>query len=51
MSGRKVAIGDIAILKNGKKRPDVSGSIPVYGGNGITIMFNIDNYGKEGEEG
>ena len=42
---KEVAIGDIAILKNGKKRPNVSGSIPVYGGNGI--MDYVDSYNDE----
>ncbi|MDY4756753.1 MAG: restriction endonuclease subunit S [Parabacteroides sp.] len=42
---KEVAIGDIAILKNGKKRPNVSGSIPVYGGNGI--MDYVDSYNDD----
>ena len=42
---KEVAIGDIAILKNGKKRPNGSGSIPVYGGNGI--MDYVDSYNDE----
>lgn len=42
---KEVTIGDIAILKNGKKRPTVSGTIPVYGGNGI--MDYVDSYNDE----
>lgn len=28
-------LGDIAELKNGKSRPENTGTYPVYGGNGI----------------
>lgn len=30
-------------FKNGKKRPDSKGSIPVYGGNGILDYTNVSN--------
>lgn len=30
-------------FKNGKKRPDTKGSIPVYGGNGILDYTNVSN--------
>ncbi len=42
---KEVTIGDITILKNGKKRPSVSGTIPVYGGNGI--MDYVDSHNDE----
>jgi len=42
---KEVTIGDIAILKNGKKRPSMKGSIPVYGGNGI--MDTVNTYNDE----
>ena len=33
-------------FKNGKKRPDSKGSIPVYGGNGILDYTNVSNMNK-----
>ena len=42
---KEVTISDIAILKNGKKRPSVKGPIPVYGGNGI--MDSVNDYNDE----
>ena len=45
MEWEEVTIADIAILKNGKKRPTSQGTIPVYGGNGI--MDYIDVYNDE----
>lgn len=42
---KEVTIGDITILKNGKKRPSVLGTIPVYGGNGI--MDYVDSHNDE----
>jgi type I restriction enzyme S subunit len=42
---KEVTIGDIAILKNGKKRPSMKGPIPVYGGNGI--MDTVNTYNDE----
>ena len=42
---KDVAISDIAILKNGKKRPSIKGPIPVYGGNGV--MDTVDTYNDE----
>ena len=30
-------------FKNGKKRPDTKGLIPVYGGNGILDYTNVSN--------
>ena len=40
---KEVTISEIAFLKNGKKRPDTSGLIPVYGGNGIMDYVNTHN--------
>lgn len=45
MEWEEVTIADIAILKNGKKRPTSQGIIPVYGGNGI--MDYVDVYNDE----
>lgn len=45
MKWKEVTIADIAILKNGKKRPTSQGTIPVYGGNGI--MDYVDVYNDE----
>lgn len=45
MEWKEVTIADIAILKNGKKRPTSQGTIPVYGGNGI--MDYVDVYNDE----
>jgi type I restriction enzyme S subunit len=38
-------LGEITIMKNGKKRPQNNGTIPVYGGNGI--MDYCDTYNAE----
>lgn len=40
------SLGSIMNFKNGKKRPDITGTIPVYGGNGVlnfTNEFNSQN--------
>ena len=37
-------LSEIAIFKNGKKRPNVNGEIPVYGGNNILGYTNSYNY-------
>lgn len=42
---RDITIREIAVLKNGKKRPIASGLIPVYGGNGI--MDYVDSHNEE----
>lgn len=42
---REITIREIAVLKNGKKRPTTSGLIPVYGGNGI--MDYVDSHNDE----
>lgn len=39
----KTYIKDIALLKNGKKRPSSKGTIPVFGGNGIMDYVNQHN--------
>ena len=36
-------ISDLTIMKNGKKRPLCTGTIPVYGGNGIMDFTNVYN--------
>ncbi len=36
-------LGDITIMKNGKKRPKIGGVYPVYGGNGIMDYSNDYN--------
>lgn len=40
---KEITISEIAIFKNGKKRPSVKGLIPVYGGNGIMDFVNTYN--------
>ncbi len=40
----KVKLGEVINFKNGKKRPDGFGSIPVYGGNGILGFTNDFNF-------
>lgn len=45
MEWKEVKILEIAHLKNGKKRPSNSGSVPVYGGNGI--MDYVDSYNED----
>lgn len=42
---KDITIKEIAVLKNGKKRPTASGLIPVYGGNGI--MDYVDSHNDE----
>lgn len=43
MEWKKVKLGDIADLKNGKKRPATYGTIPAYGGNGILDYVRESN--------
>ena len=43
MEFRKVKLGEIIEFKNGKKRPNENGSIPIYGGNGILGYTNKSN--------
>lgn len=45
MEWKEVNISDISELKNGKKRPSIEGTIPVYGGNGI--MDYVDAFNGE----
>ncbi len=40
---KEYKLGDIAIMKNGKKRPNNKGIYPVYGGNGIMDYCNDYN--------
>lgn len=42
----KCGLSDFAIFKNGKKRPNAPGAIPVYGGNGILGYTNCNNNSK-----
>ena len=44
MSWNKKKLKTIIQFKNGKKRPNSSGTIPVYGGNGILGYTNESNY-------
>lgn len=44
MSWDKKKLETIIQFKNGKKRPNLSGTIPVYGGNGILGYTNESNY-------
>ena len=44
MEWRQGTLGEIILFKNGKKRPQGSGVIPVYGGNGILDYTNENNY-------
>lgn len=44
MSWDKKKLETIIQFKNGKKRPNSSGTIPVYGGNGILGYTNESNY-------
>ncbi|MGE4283370.1 MAG: restriction endonuclease subunit S [Clostridia bacterium] len=42
----KVKLGDVIRFKNGRKKPDEDGDIPIYGGNGVlgfTNNFNNEN--------
>ena len=39
----KCELSDFAIFKNGKKRPNAPGAIPVYGGNGVLGYTNCNN--------
>lgn len=43
MEFKKVKLGEIIEFKNGKKRPNENGSIPIYGGNGILGYTNKSN--------
>lgn len=43
---KNVKLNEIAIFKNGKKKPDEIGEIPVYGGNGIFGYTNEFNQEK-----
>ena len=40
----RIKLENIISFKNGKKRPDSFGNIPVYGGNGILDYTNLYNY-------
>jgi type I restriction enzyme S subunit len=43
---KNVKLSDVIIFKNGRKKPDDDGDIPIYGGNGIlgyTNKFNSEN--------
>ena len=42
---KEYKLGEITIMKNGKKRPEENGICPVYGGNGI--MDYANNYNAE----
>ena len=45
-SWQKKTLSDFIYFKNGKKRPSITGDIPVYGGNGIldyTSESNLEN--------
>ena len=42
---KEYKLGEITIMKNGKKRPKENGIFPVYGGNGI--MDYANNYNAE----
>ena len=42
---KKVKLGEITNMKNGRKRPQSNGVFPVYGGNGI--MDYTDSYNAE----
>ena len=44
-SWKTYRLGDITIMRNGKKRPNTQGTYPVYGGNGI--MDYADCYNAE----
>lgn len=41
---KKVHLSDLAVFKNGKKRPQTDGAIPVYGGNGILAYTAQNNF-------
>jgi type I restriction enzyme S subunit len=41
---RHICLSDVIIFKNGKKKPDDVGDIPIYGGNGILGYTNQSNY-------
>lgn len=43
MEWKECTIKDIAILRNGKKRPLIDGNIPVFGGNGIMDYVSLSN--------
>lgn len=40
----KGSMSDIVKFSNGKKKPDGSGEVPIYGGNGILAYTNDSNY-------
>ena len=41
---KKGRLGDVMNFRNGKKRPNVKGTFPIYGGNGILDYTNGFNY-------
>jgi len=43
---KEYKLGEITVMKNGKKRPQVEGRYPVYGGNGIMDYSNDFNSEK-----
>ena len=43
MEFRKVKLKEVIEFKNGKKRPNEDGNIPIYGGNGILGYTNKSN--------
>ena len=43
---KEVKLSDIAVFKNGKKKPNKTGEIPVYGGNGIFDYTNEPNHSE-----
>lgn len=46
MNWQQKPLGDIIQFKNGKKRPAIEGTVPVYGGNGILGYANDSNYNQ-----
>lgn len=43
----EVKLGEIIQFGNGKAKPNSSGNIPIYGGNGILGYTNVHNYSDE----
>ena len=41
---RKILLGEVVTFKNGKKRPQEEGRIPVYGGNGVMAYTLKSNF-------